>query len=135
MTNDQPISQPAALPKRPSVWPLAILLLAALAFGAYFRFVGLDWSQGNPLHPDENFLTMVTSTIKPPENIGAYFDSQTSTLNPYNNGYGLFVYGDLPIFITRYTADLLDSLCTAVPQTCPTRNEVPFRFADYAGVV
>lgn len=134
MTNEQPISQPAA-PKRPSVWPLAILLLAALAFGAYFRFVGLDWSRGNPLHPDENFLTMVTSTIKPPENIGAYFDSQTSTLNPYNNGYGLFVYGDLPIFITRYTADILDSLCKALPSTCPTRNGVPFHFADYAGVV
>ncbi|MBI5564990.1 MAG: glycosyltransferase family 39 protein, partial [Chloroflexi bacterium] len=136
MTNDQPISQPAALPKRQSVWPLAILLLAALAFGAYFRFVGLDWSQGNPLHPDENFLTQVTTTIQPPENIGAYFDSQTSTLNPYTYpNFPLFVYGDLPIFITRYTADLLDSLCQAVPQTCPTRNEVPFRFADYAGVV
>ena len=134
MTNDQPISQPAA-PKRPSVWPLAILLLAALAFGAYFRFVGLDWSRGNPLHPDENFLTMVTSTIKPPEDIGAYFDSQTSTLNPYNNGYGLFVYGDLPIFITRYAADILDSLCKALPSTCPTRNGVAFQFADYAGVV
>lgn len=115
--------------------PIALLLLAALAFGAYFRLVGLDWSEGNPLHPDENFLTMVTSAIKPPENLGAYFNSQTSTLNPYNNGYGLFVYGDLPIFITRYTADLLDSLCTAVPQTCPTRNNVPFHFADYAGIV
>ncbi|MBP7688300.1 MAG: glycosyltransferase family 39 protein [Thermoflexales bacterium] len=135
MTTDQPISQPVMMQRRQSLWPLAILLLAALAFGAYFRFVGIDWSQGNPLHPDENFLTQVTSAIKPPENIGAYFNSQTSTLNPYNNNFGLFVYGDLPIFITRYAADVLDSLCKAVPQTCPTRNEVPFRFAEYSGIV
>ncbi|HZY42521.1 MAG TPA: glycosyltransferase family 39 protein, partial [Anaerolineae bacterium] len=142
MTNDESTphiavaqSNTPASAARGRTWPWVILLLAALAFGAYFRLVGLDWSEGNPLHPDENFLTMVTTSLKPPENLGAYFNSQTSTLNPYNNGYGLFVYGDLPIFITRYTADLLDSLCTAVPQTCPTRNNVPFHFADYAGIV
>ena len=85
MTNDPSISQPVNPPtRRQPTWPLVILLLAALVFGAYFRFVGLDWSQGNPLHPDENFLTQVTTAIQPPATIGDYFNSQTSTLNPYN---------------------------------------------------
>src|SRR3989304_4041973 len=40
-----------------------ILLIAIIAAGAYLRFVGLDWDSGQHLHPDERFLTMVSSSI------------------------------------------------------------------------
>jgi hypothetical protein len=83
---------------------LASLLVIAL----YFRsMVGLFWDEGEHLHPDERFLTMVTERIKLPSSFGEYFDSQTSPLSPYNNDFGFFVYGTLPIFLTKYVASVL----------------------------
>ncbi len=48
----------------------------------------------------------------PPEqktwlSIGDYFNSQTSTLNPYNRGYNFFVYGNLPMTMTRVAVDAM----------------------------
>ncbi len=34
-----------------------------------------------------------------------YFNSKTSTLNPYNRGFTFFVYGDLPMTIVRVAAE------------------------------
>jgi YYY domain-containing protein len=133
-TTTSPQPEPIA-PKRRAWLISALLLLAVLAFGAYFRFVGVDWDEGQHLHPDERFLTMVTAAIKPPPDLAAYFDSATSPLNPYNSNFGLFVYGDLPIFITRYTAEVLDAFCANSPATCPvTNNGVPLTFSSYDGV-
>lgn len=127
--------QPESTSKLRWAWlPIVLLLIGIVAFGAYFRFGGLDWSQGNPLHPDENFLMQVTSAIQPPKDLGEYFDSQTSPLNPYNKGFGLFVYGDLPIFITRYAADLLDGVCKANEQLCLTKDGMTYPFASYQGI-
>ena len=132
-TSSQPETTPA--PQKRWAWlPIVLLLIGIVAFGAYFRFGGLDWSQGNPLHPDENFLMQVTSAIQPPKDLGEYFDSQTSPLNPYNKGFGLFVYGDLPIFITRYAADLLDGVCKANEQLCLTKEGMTYPFASYQGI-
>jgi YYY domain-containing protein len=129
------LPQPEAAAQKRWTWlPIVLLLLGIIAFGAYFRFGGLDWSQGNALHPDENFLSQVTSAIQPPANLGEYFDSQTSPLNPYNKNFGLFVYGDLPIFITRYTADLLDGLCQTNAQLCLMKDGVTYPFASYQGI-
>jgi hypothetical protein len=111
-----------------------LLLIGIIAFGAYFRLGGLDWSGGNALHPDENFLSQVTSAIQPPKDLGEYFNSQISPLNPYNKNFGLFVYGDLPIFITRYTADLLDSACQANERLCLMKDGMTYPFAGYQGV-
>src|SRR5512138_3140254 len=117
MTDEPNTNPPADIPKKRwhISWPIVVLLIAALAVGVYFRFVGLNWDEEQHLHPDERFLTMVTDRIKPPENVAGYFNSQTSTLNPYNNDFGLYVYGDLPIFITRYVAGLLDAWCATQP--------------------
>jgi YYY domain-containing protein len=38
--------------------------------------------------------------------IGDYFNTAKSTLNPHNRGYAFFVYGTLPMFIVRYTAEI-----------------------------
>jgi YYY domain-containing protein len=127
--------QPEPAVKKRWTWlPVVLLLLGILAFGAYFRLGGLNWSDGNALHPDENFLSQVTSAIQPPANVGEYFNSQTSSLNPYNKSFGLFVYGDLPIFITRYTADVLDGLCKAQEQLCLSKDGMTYPFASYQGV-
>jgi len=88
-------------------WISILLLGFILAGGAYFRLVGLDWDENQHLHPDERFLTMVEAAIEPVESLSDYFDTANSSLNPHNRGYGFFVYGTLPIFIVRYTAEWL----------------------------
>jgi hypothetical protein len=95
-------AQPDA--ERPSIHSLAVagLLALILAVGAYFRLVGFDWDKGQHLHPDERFLSMVESSLKPVASLGEYFDTPHSTLNPNNQGYGFFVYGDLPIILVQY---------------------------------
>ena len=128
------LSQPSSENKRWGWLPIALLLIGILAFGAYFRLGGLNWSEGEPLHPDENFLSQVTAAIQPPKDLGEYFNSAVSPLNPYNKGFGLFVYGDLPIFITRYAADILDGACQANPQLCVMKNGNVVLLASYNGV-
>jgi hypothetical protein len=63
---------------------LALLLLAA----AWLRLSGLDWDQGQHLHPDERFLTMVATDIRWPRSLAAYFDTGHSPLNPADVGRG-----------------------------------------------
>jgi YYY domain-containing protein len=107
-------------------WVYDLLLIAVLAVGAYLRVVGLNWDANQHLHPDERFLTMVESALQvkkcavpntpltacPPDQVqwlglSDYFNTATSTLNPENQGYGFFVYGDLPIVMVRYAAEWL----------------------------
>lgn len=81
---------------------VAIVLLLGLA--AFLRFSGLNWDQGNHLHPDERFLTMVAAALRPLESLAEYFDTANSGLNPHNVGYSFYVYGTLPLHLTRYLA-------------------------------
>jgi YYY domain-containing protein len=108
-----------------------ILLVYILFIGAFFRFIGIQWGDFQYLHPDERFLIMVGADIQPigtstavlgtpPNDInitwrasygdaypdckswGGYFDASCSPLNPNNRGHAFYVYGTLPMFITRY---------------------------------
>ena len=108
-----------------------VLLLFVLLFGGLFRFVGLKWGEWQYLHPDERFLIWVGTDIQPigtpaealgtppnSDNIpyrtafgdtypdcetwGGYFDASCSPLNPNNRGHSFYVYGTLPMFLTRY---------------------------------
>jgi YYY domain-containing protein len=88
-------------------WLYDLLLIVILVAGASVRLVGLNWDEGQHLHPDERFLTMVESAITPVGSLSEYFDTANSTLNPHNKDFGFFVYGTLPIFITRYAAEAL----------------------------
>jgi YYY domain-containing protein len=83
---------------------LALILI--LAGGAYLRFVGIDWGEYTFMHPDERFLLLVSSDIQPVRNLGEYFDTAASTLNPHNRGHGFYVYGTLPLFLARYATEL-----------------------------
>ena len=105
-------------------WIYDLLFLLVFILAGYLRLTGTNWGEGQHQHPDENFLSGVLGSLRAqtcmdetinvdacPEDqlrwlsIGEYFDSETSTLNPYNRGYSFFVYGNLPMTIVRITAD------------------------------
>ena len=107
-------------------WVYDVLLIVVLAAAAFLRLRGADWGELQHQHPDELFLTGVVANLRahecidfdvpidlcPPDrqrwmSIGDYFNSATSTLNPYNRGFSFFVYGTLPLFIIRYTAEII----------------------------
>ncbi|CAN5784954.1 hypothetical protein BH23CHL4_BH23CHL4_06610 [soil metagenome] len=80
--------------------PISLTLILLLA--GLLRFTGRNWDDSQNLHPDERFLTMVATTISWPDSIGGYFDSQTSTLNPYNyENFPTFIYGTFPLFLGK----------------------------------
>ncbi len=76
---------------------LFFILLLALGY----RLVGLDWDQGQHLHPDERFLTMVAIAIKIPFSFSDYLNPQISSMSPYNNNFPFFVYGTFPLYLTK----------------------------------
>ncbi len=92
-----PSSTPAGLSPRVA----RVLLAAILVAAALLRFTHIRWDEGTHLHPDERFISMVDEKLAAPRSIGQYFDSRTSPLDPYNRGFGSFVYGTLPIFLTH----------------------------------
>ena len=87
----------------------SLITITLVYISAYFRFTGINWDDFQHLHPDERFLTMVASSIRPVDGgWEAYFDSSTSTLNPYNHGFSFFVYGTAPLFLVRYLAEWIN---------------------------
>lgn len=88
---------------KPSFMKILIITLIIL-LGLSLRLNNLNWDQGFHLHPDERFLTMVGNDIDLPKSISEYLNPQTSSLNPYNNGYDFFVYGMFPVFLNKIVA-------------------------------
>src|SRR5713101_3615025 len=81
---------------------LGFILLVAAAF----RLHGLEtWDGESHQHPDERFLTIVSSKVMTPPSIGEYFNSQRSSLSPYNHGEARYAYGQLPLTLTRVVAE------------------------------
>jgi YYY domain-containing protein len=97
---------------RSRFWLYNLCFVLILLMAAYFRFSGLNWDQSQHLHPDERFLTMVESAMRPVDSPSAYFNTATSTLNPHNIGFGFYVYGDLPIILVRYAAEWMSGVST-----------------------
>ncbi|MGZ9224089.1 MAG: ArnT family glycosyltransferase, partial [Anaerolineales bacterium] len=108
-------------------WLYDVLFLLVLALAGYLRLTGVNWGEAQHQHPDENFLSGVLWSLQahkcadatipvevcPVEQkqwmgIGDYFNSETSTLNPYNRGYSFFVYGNLPMTLVRVAVEVLD---------------------------
>ncbi|MFN8384408.1 MAG: DUF2298 domain-containing protein [Anaerolineales bacterium] len=107
-------------------WLYDLIFILVLLMAGYLRFAGYNWGEGYHQHPDELFLTGVLDNLRahackdidtpvdacPPERqrwmtISEYFDSSTSTLNPYNRGNAFFVYGDLPMTMVRVGMELI----------------------------
>src|SRR5262249_32304453 len=144
------------------------LLVLILLVGGYFRFVGQNWDDYTHLHPDERFLTGVATSIggplnpsgnqdaaamhqsicndRYPETKGtatSIFDSLCSTWYPKNgnSGTGLYVYGELPLFIVKWTALTMNDLSRADPifarlfdSQYYVQRQSPRNWDDYNGV-
>ncbi len=80
-------------------YKILFIAIIFLAFG--LRVYGINWDQNQHLHPDERFLTMVGTGLKMPTTLSDYLNPQISTMNPYNQGSGFFVYGSFPLYVTK----------------------------------
>lgn len=117
---------------------VGLLLILVMLLGGYQRFTGLNWDDYIAFHPDERFLGQVSSAMgrpfseftltgtdplireqqyqncmeRYPETAGqgGYFDAECSTWNPHNIGHGMYVYGTLPLFLTRIAAETMTSI-------------------------
>lgn len=98
-----------------------LLLLLILLLAGYFRFVGLDWDANHHLHPDERFLTIVSTNIQSTDPF-TYLKTSESSLNPYNKGEGFYVYGNFPMTVTRLVAEWLANICSNSSQPEPTSS-------------
>lgn len=85
-----------------------LALLAILLLAAALRFTGLDWDEGQHLHPDERFLTMVENSLRWPRSLSEYWDTAINPLNPNNHGHGTYVYGLFPVVVTKFVGQALD---------------------------
>ena len=93
--------------RAPTKRAAALCSVTLLAMAAILRLHGLDWDQGQHLHPDERFLTMVETAIVPPHSIAEYFDTARSPLNPANHDYverdadgvGVDAVGVCPVYV------------------------------------
>ena len=122
LTNPPP-PKSFSLPKR--LLP-DLLLVIILIVGAILRLAGSYWGEYTYMHPDERFLLWVGTDISPVNLIpnpnattaedqyekewlsfSEYFDTANSPLNPHNRGHGFYVYGTLPMFLTRASVELI----------------------------
>lgn len=83
-----------------------VLLVMILLLGGALRLTGLNWDEGQHLHPDERFLTMVETSLNWPTSLGQYFETAKNPLNPYNTGYGSYVYGLFPLMLTKVAGQI-----------------------------
>ncbi len=89
--------------RRPNKLKVFLLLAAIFLLGAGFRFVNLNWDQNQHLHPDERFLTMVGLKLQLPSHFQEYLNP-TGPFSPYGVGETFFVYGMLPLAVTKLAA-------------------------------
>ena len=113
------------------IWGPRLLLALILLMGGYFRTLSLtDWDAGTGQHPDERFFSDVTSTVRLPSGLGELYDSARSPLNPRNyQNFPLFVYGPLPVIMTRVVAVALTPV-EALPLEIPSLDGPPRVGAD-----
>jgi len=106
-------------------WLYDLLFVLVLILAGILRLTGVDWGEGHHQHPDELFLMGVMDNLRArtcddpaifvdacPEDqkqwlgISEYLNTSASTLNPYNRGHAFFVYGNLPLTLTRFAMEL-----------------------------
>jgi len=130
MTTDQP----SPTKKRLSLEKFAVpLLLLVLLLAAMLRFTGLNWDDSTHLHPDERFLTIVTTKLHS-DSFRDYLTTSESTLNPYNAGEGFFVYGNFPMTATRLAAEAAHAFCYRGGDGNIRAEQCPYDFSGYDGV-
>jgi hypothetical protein len=74
----------------------ALGLLCVIAF--LLRIYGLNWDQGNTIHPDERQILFTVMKLSWPQSLGNFFSTQ-SPLNPH-----FFAYGTFPMYLLALLA-------------------------------
>ena len=92
-----------------------VILAGILLIGAQLRFTGLNWDEGQYIHPDEGHMRNTLSLIRWPDDVSVYFNTHTSPLNVRNREGQRYSYGTLPLFAVRAAAEWLDGACTSDP--------------------
>ncbi len=102
-------------------WVVRLGLAAILLLALHFRSLNLyDWDSGTGQHPDERFFTYVASSVRLPASLSELYDSSRSPLNPRSyEQFTFYVYGPLPIMVTRAVAVMLTP-AEALPARVPT---------------
>jgi 4-amino-4-deoxy-L-arabinose transferase-like glycosyltransferase len=108
MTSD-PETDSRPTPRFDAIARWAIVLLILLMAGV-LRFSGLNWDLAQWIHPDEGHMRAVTGAVSWPADLGDYFDTRASSLNPRNNDQ-VYSYGTLPLFATRALAEWMEDGC------------------------
>jgi hypothetical protein len=94
-----------ASPKWASFGVMVLILWAAWAF----RLYGIDWDQGQGLHPDERYISWVASSMDLPARLGDALNPEQSGLNPFRwppdgtqeqDRERPFSYGHWPLYLT-----------------------------------
>jgi len=91
-------------------------LIGILLIAGFLRLTHVNWDANGHLHPDERFLTQISTDTRGPSSIANYFDTDTSAANPYNikkadgSRQTTFVYGTLPLFVNKFVASHLNTL-------------------------
>ncbi len=78
---------------------LGLILIVIL--GAIFRFSNLNWDEGQHLHPDERYISLVLTAVSLPSSVQEYF-SLENPLSPFNTQYSSYIYGQLPLTAIKF---------------------------------
>ena len=60
-------------------------LILIIILGAVLRFTGLNWDEGQHLHPDERYISLVLTAVSLP------------SASPFDTQYSSYIYGQLPL--------------------------------------
>src|ERR1700674_2712560 len=57
-------------------------MIGILLVAAFLRLNHVNWDANGHLHPDERFLTQISTDTHGPSSVANYFDTDTSAANP-----------------------------------------------------
>lgn len=77
-----------------------ILLFLIIIIGFSLRVINIDWDKGYIFHPDERAIVMNATSLSYPKNLSEFLSPESN----FNTNF--FAYGNLPIYILKFTGDI-----------------------------